>query len=362
MNYRLAIILPEITLPAAAGTYTIPIRLREPISRIAIKYNVTKSMEKMTNHPAADITKIELVDGSDVLHSTSGFENQALCLFDRRTPTMNEGVSLINCPQDSTYGIDFGRWLYDTELAFVTDRFLMPQLKITYDSLLSDTGGTLPKLAVWAYVFDEKVPSPVGFLMSKEHHKEACPANLAWKYVELPLDYPYRRIMIRAFLKAKSPEYQLVHVKIDEDNDHRIPFDVDVADYIEFSMARWEQIHEPLHVCVVDSTHVDYYYTPAQWQNAVMGVSTDIARHIAQRVAANAGVAELAATNTTTLAGSVEGYCPNHCFDFEVGDPKDLNDWFDVTRVGDLRMSVQGGPAGITGEYSVVLQQLRHYR
>jgi len=361
MNYRLATILPEITLPAVAATYTIPIRLKEPISRISIKYNVKKSKEEMDNHPAADITKIELVDGSDVLHSTSGFENQSLCLFDRRTPTMNEGVSLINCDQQSTYGIDFGRWLFDTELAFVTQNFLMPQLKITYNSQTSDTGGTIPKLAVYAYVFDEKVPSPRGFLMSKEHHKEACPAANAWKYVELPLDYPYRRIMMRAFLKSYPPYYQLIHVKIDEDNDHRIPFDVNVEDYIQFTMARWEQIHEPLHVAVATTVHADYYFTPAQWENAVMGVSTDIARHIAQRMARNAGVTELAATNMTTLAGSVEGYCPNHCIDFEVGDVNDIDDWYDVTKVGDLRMSVQGGPAGIDGEYSVVIQQLRHY-
>jgi len=362
MNYRLATILPEITLPAAAGTYTIPIRVAEPISRLAIKFAVKKSFECMTNHPAADITKIELVDGSDVLHSTSGFENQALCMFDRRQPTMNEGVSLINVDQDSVYGIDFGRYLFDKELAFVTDKFLMPQLKITYNSLISDTGGTEPRMSVLAYVFDEKVPSPVGFLMSKEHHKEACPANLAWKYVELPLDYPYRRIMVRAFLKAYPPYHSISHVKIDEDNERRIPFNVNVEDYCEYSRARWEEVDEPFHVAVVGDTPAEYYYTPANYFNSVQGVSTDIARHIASNLARNAGVVPLWATNMTTLQGAVKGYCPNHCFDFECGDVADLDDWWDVTRVGDLRMSVQGGGAGIAGEYSVVIQQLRYYK
>lgn len=362
MNHRLATILPEITLPAAAGTYTIPIRVKEPISRIALKFNVTKSLNCMTNHPAADITKIELVDGSDVLHATSGFENQALCMFDRKQPSMNEGVHLINVPQDSMYGIDFGRFLFDPELAFLTDKFLMPQLKITYNSLISDTGATLPMLAVWAYVFDEKAINPRGFLMSKEHHNEACPANLAWKYVELPLDYPYRRIMLRAFLKAYPPEHSIRHVKIDEDNDHRIPFDINTEDYVELSMARWEQVNEPFHVCVVDATPAEYYFTPSNYFNTVAGVSTDIARHIASNLARTGGVVPLWATNTTTLLGSTMGYCPHHCLDFECGDVMNPDDFFDVTRVGDLRMSVQGGGAGIAGAYQVVIQQLRNYR
>jgi len=215
-------------------------------------------------------------------------------------------------------------------------------------------------LAVWAYVFDQKTISPRGFLMSKEHHNEACPANLAWKYVELPLDYPYRRIMVRSFLVQYPPEHSIRHVKIDEDNDRRIPFDVNVEDYIELSMARWEQVHEPFHISVTGDEQ-NYYFTPSNYFNAVMGVSTDIARHIAANRARTGGRVQLAATNTTTLLGSVEGYCPNHCFDFECGDVQNPDDFFDVTKVGDLRMSVQGGAAGIAGAYQVVIQQLRHY-
>lgn len=361
MNYRMATILPEITLPAAAATYTVPIRLEEPISRIAFKFNVKKSKNTMDNHPAADITRIELVDGSDVLHATTGFENQALCLFDRRTPTLNPGVSLINVEQHSVYGIDFGRWLFDPELAFVTKNFQMPQLKITYNSIVSDTGGTIPKLLIWAYVFDEKVISPRGFLMSKEHHAEAAPALNAYKYVDLPLDFPYRRIMVRAFYEAWPPDYTIKHVKIDEDNERRIPWNLDTLDYCQLSMARWEQIHEPFHISVTGDEQ-GYYFTPSDHFNFVGGIQTSIARHIAANLARTGGHVHLQATDTTTLLGSVMGYCPNHCFDFECGDPKDIEDWWDVKKmVGDLRLRLQGGTAGINGEYQVVIQQLRSY-
>jgi len=362
MNYRLATLLPEEALsPTAAGTKLIPIRLREPISRIALKFNVTKSLQAMTDHPAADITKIELVDGSDVLHATTGFENQALCIFDRKVPSMLEGVSLINVPQDSMYGIDFGRWLFDPELAFDPTKFSMPQLKVTYNSLLSDTGATLPKLQALAYVFDEKPVSPIGFLMSKEHHSENAPASAtAYKYVELPLDYPYRRIMVRAFLVNYPPEHTISAVKIDEDNEKRIPFDVDVEDYCELSRARWQQVVDHMHVNPAIATQY-YFVTPSNYFATIAGLCTSPTAHYNVALGRTGGRVSITSDETTTILGEAMGWCPNHCFDFECGDPNDIADWYDVTRVGNLRLKLAGGGAGITGTYQVVIQQLRRY-
>jgi len=362
MKYRLATLLPEEALtPVAAGTKLIPIRLSEPISRIVLKYNVTKSLQAMTDHPAADITKIELVDGSDVLHATSGFENQALCIFDRRVPTMQEGVSLINVPQDCMFGIDFGRWLYDPELAFDPKRFNMPQLKITYNSLLSDTGGTVPKLQAFAYVFDEKVISPTGFLMSKEHHSENAPAAAtAYKYVDLPVDFPYRRIMIRAFLVNYPPEHTISKVRIDEDNERRIPFDVDVEDYCERQRGRWIEVSDHMHINPGIATQY-YFVTPSNYFAAIQGLCTSPTAHYNVALGRTGGRVSITSDEITTILGEAMGWCPNHCFDFECGNPNDIDDWWDVTKVGDLRLRVAGGGAGITGTYQVVIQQLRKY-
>lgn len=362
MNYRLATLLPEEALsPTAAGTKLIPIRMKEPISRIEIKYAVTKSLQAMTDHPAADITKIELVDGSDVLHSMTGFENQALCIFDRKVPSMLEGVSLINIPQDSMYGIDFGRWLHDPLLAFEPSRFNMPQLKITYNSLLSDTGGTVPSLQVMAHVFDEKVISPMGFLMSKEHHSENAPASAtAHKYVELPTDYPYRRIMVRAFLVNYPPEHTISHVKIDEDNDKRTPWDVDIEDYCERSRARWQQVVDHMHINPAIASQY-YFITPSNYFAVIAGLCTSPTAHYNVALGRTGGRLYLTSDEITTILGEAMGWCPNHCFDFECGDPKDIDDWYDVTKVGDLRLRVSGGGAGASGTYQVVIQQLRRY-
>ena len=58
--------------------------------------------------------------------------------------------------------------------------------------------------------------------------------------------------------------------------------------------------------------------------------------------------------------GWVHGYLPHHCFDFVFGDPNDLDDLYDVTKLGHLNLRLEAGDGGgTTGE--VAIQQLRRY-
>lgn len=359
MNYRYATIIKDQAL-GVSGTETISIKIQQPISRLDLMFSVTKSLNDMQAHPAADILKIELVDGSDVLHGLSGYENQALCIFDRRVPTMLPGVHLINNTQRSLYGIDFGRFLYDPELAFDPTKFLMPQLKITYNSRLSDTGATSPLLTVMAHVFDEKVISPIGFLMSKEHHSEAAPALDSYKYVDLPTDFSYRRLLLRAYEENEAVNANIKGVRLDEDNEKRILWDILTNDYINLQIGHWEQVREPFHVAFLVADD-NYYFTPSTYFNSVGGEVTALAHPVKVSPAKTAGRVSIEATAITTMLGQVMGYCPNHCIDFEFGDPKDIADWYDVGRVGSLRLRVQGGATGTSAEFQVVIQQLRRY-
>lgn len=155
MNYRTATIQSPTDL-GPSGTQTIDINVKDVISRLIITFSRTKSKHSMDAEPWRDITKIELVDGSDVLHSMNGGENQALCMYDRRAPCMNHGQHLSACSEYDVFGIDFGRYLYDPSLAFDPKRFANPQLKISWNEAISDTGVTANALAVYAECFDEK--------------------------------------------------------------------------------------------------------------------------------------------------------------------------------------------------------------
>jgi len=57
---------------------------------------------------------------------------------------------------------------------------------------------------------------------------------------------------------------------------------------------------------------------------------------------------------------TITGWMPNHCVEFPFGDPQDIDDWYDVTRVGSLRLRLHAGDTDLT-DCGVVLQQLRRY-
>ena len=81
MNYRIASMLASesATVPA---TKTIDIDLNKPISRITIQMKGTNSTSVPTAHPAKMLTKIELVDGSNVLYSLNGLQAQAINFYE----------------------------------------------------------------------------------------------------------------------------------------------------------------------------------------------------------------------------------------------------------------------------------------
>lgn len=360
MKFRMSRILPSMTLPAAAGTYTIDLNVAEPISRIDLRYKVKKILGHMTAHPAADIIKIELVDGSDVLFALSGYECQALCIYDRKVPTMVHGQHLGALSEESTYGIDFGRFLWDPELAFVPSRFRNPQLNITYNSLLCDTGATIPTLEVFAHIFDEKVVNPVGFLMSKEHYKSACPDEDDFKYVGLPTDFPIRQLLVRGFDTGHEVWDSVKAVRLDEENEKRVPFDWDTEEYHRLMKGAWPLVLEQF---IINPQTADdtYYITPSAFYNAVSGSTNIVALPLTTLAYNTGGVVHAIDCATANVSGMVMGYLPNHTIQFPFGMQENLEDWYEVQKLGSARLRIKGGSSGTTGAFQVVLQQLRHY-
>lgn len=358
MNYRVATILAEDTWEDA-GTKTIDVNIKDIISRIIIGVRENTGGEKMAAQMAANITKVELIDGSDVLHSLNGLENQAVCIYDRRIHTMNHPAVTGGSSMYCTLGIDFGRYLFDPELAFDPTKFRNPQLKITYDVDVVRSVATSLLVEIWAECFDEKVVSPVGFLVSKELHSRTPPASGYW-YVDLPTDLMMRKLFIRGFRAKFEPWYQVIEAKLSEDNDKRIPFDWDLEDYHRVKKGEWLPVIEGLvgYAGIGDAyekfvTPTDYYMSMAFTPNDNLTPYT--------LYPAKGGYLFFQCSGGALLMGSVYGWLPNHCFEFPFGDPKDLADWYDVTRVGSLRLRLKAGAGEANGTVGVITQQLRRY-
>lgn len=359
MKYRTTKLLAEKSL-SGSGTHTIDLLVDQPISRIIIAWRVSLSGDGMDSYAHKDITKIELVDGSDVLHSLNGGQNQALCIYDRKVPTMNHGQYVANNSAYTTFGIDFGRFLHDPVLALDPTRFRNLQLKISYNVAVMDTGNSTGYLEVWAELFDEKVISPVGFLMAKEHYSWSLTAAGAYEYIDLPTDYPLRKMLIQGYASGVEPWYQVIEARLDEDNEKRIPFDWDLEDYYRVMKGIWTPV-EDVFYGVGDVAMTYYFYlTPTDYFTAPLLTHIGEGQFSSVQAIAPGGKLRLYCDSTSNAIGCVRGYLPNHCFEFAFGDPKDIEDWYDVTKLGSLRLRLKSGTA-TSGDVATVLQQLRRY-
>lgn len=363
MNYRRATVLAEKEF-TAAGTETIPIKIKKPISRIDIAWRVTKGAtnNQMFAQAAADITKIELVDGSDVLFSLSGYEAQALCIYDRKVATMNYGQHIAGSYEFSTYGIDFGRKLWDKLLALDPTRFTNLVLNITHNYRVADTAGQAGYLEVMAHVFDEKVISPQGFLSAKEHYSFTPGADGAYAYIALPTDRILRQLLVRGFEIAYDPHETIQGLKLDEDNDARIPFDMDLEDYSRYCKGVMTPVQEQCVGYIHSGTDHIFYVTPTDMCCVEAGVGIDNnVSPIYVTAYPRGGKVDARCGQACMFVAMVTGWLPNHCWSIPFGDQQDLEDWYDTTKVGDLRLRLESGERGDSGACQVVIQQLRSY-
>lgn len=363
MNYRIATLKATEGL-TEDGTKVFNINIRDTISRIAISWRETLiQTQQMEAQPAAGVTKLEIVDGSEVLHSLSGLENQALCLYDRKNNTMNDGTFIANMPCTALLGIDFGRKLWDRELAFDPTKFINPQLKITYAISGASGTSTTTNIEAWAYCFDEKVVSPIGFLMAKEHYSYTPSSEDSVEEIMLPTDYPFRKMLIRGYHATREPSHVLKTIRLDEDNDKRVIFNLDTDDFQMLLKGDYPIIAD-LQTGYSHSGEDAFnrYCTPTEFATFYAGSQNTEGGQVWLRTAhVKGGFIDVNATLSSMVAGLAAGWLPNHCFCFPFGDQDDIDDWFDVTKVGKLRLRLIAEDVGSEGNAQVILQQLRRY-
>jgi len=359
MNYRLAKILARKHYDADA-VEPIDINIQDPISQIAVVYEVLGvGGVDLLAHRAAHITKIELIDGSDVLYSLSGVEAQAVDFYHNKREPANRLTYLNTDYAYEVYNLNFGRFLYDPLLAWNPKKFTNPQLKITIDLDASEAGTLSGYLTVMAHAFDEKMITPSGFLM----HKEIKSWNLAdggHEYTDLPTDFPYRKLFLRAQRYDEKPEVQVDNIKLSEDNDKRIPVDASTSEVMRAIQSQTPPYRENLLYPGYDTARAIYVtptsralYSATAWHALLHEVTSALSFGDGGRIY---HIDERSGPNVQCVG---EGYLPHGVFEIPFGIQNDIDDWYDVTKVGSLKADIIGGEA--TGTAELMLQQYRTY-
>ena len=362
MNYRAATILAREAVSSDL-TKVIDLNLADPVTQIHVVYESTGASSGSPDGPAAKcVTKIELVDGSDVLFSLSGQEAQAVDFYHRRVEPGNVPIYLNATNAEMIYNLNFGRFLNDPEFAFDPRKFTNPQLKITIDRNAGGMTSTAGFLTVLAHIFDQKIVNPTGMLMHKEV-KDYSMGSASHEYTDLPTDFPYRKLFVAAQTYGTGPEYLINTLKLSEDNDRKIPINLTMFEILRMITALTPPYRERL-IVSGGASGLYFYCTPCYWP----------------RVAISQWEGSNNAKTATVFGGdggrgnyylegvgnnydiNVEGWAPHGAIELPFGLQDDPEDWFDPSGIGSLRLdilSVSGRSS--SDKVQVFLQQLRRY-
>lgn len=362
MNYRLATIFAEKTYTADA-TEIIDLNVIDPISEFIIRFRPKTGTEAASDgHPIKSLSKVELVDGSDVLLSLTGQELQALDWYNHYTVRTNIIWYLATTEQELALHISFGRHLYDPILALDPTKFTNLQLKVTIDLDAGGFNNTQVIMSIFAHLFDEKSITPEGFLMSKEIKDYALGAG-THEYTDLPTDHTFRKLLMRIQKDGTGPEYCFDELKLSEDNDKRIPFNHGIEEILHAITAHSKPYREWL-ICTALAAGRYFHITPGYWPGLSAQVwsnsisATDIAVYEGDGgrilVTQNPAVRNMMVT--------VQGWCPHSTIEIPFGIQTDIADWYDVTKIGTLRLDLKSASGMSSSETcQIFIQQLRKY-
>jgi len=358
MNYRNSKLLSAVDV-GASGTKVIDLNTPDIISRLTIEFSATcPSSITITDVAAANITKIEIVDGSNVLFSLTGMQTHALDFFDTGRQYICGGSYVASWGLVAYLTINFGRWLFDPMLALDLKKFTNPQLKITFDEDVAVTSTVVNAMTVSADIFDEKEVAPVGFLMNKDIFSYT-PVAGATEEIDLPTDYAYRKLMIQMRVPDLWFGAIISNLKLTEDNDRRIPFALDSGDLEHWVGEKYGVYRDGIIADLDTGTGVDIFHAPTQ------GVKLRGDFYCDSDVLDNLPFGYRNKYKTTTMTGytimDIAGTMPHGCLCIPFGDQNDIADWYEVAAKS-LKLKLKaGGSIGSSEEYFILSQQYRPY-
>jgi hypothetical protein len=295
------------------------------------------------------ISKIEVLDGSNVLFSCSGLETMAFNCFDNGFMPYQDiscGASVVTTEE---LILDFGRFHGDREYYLNTNMFKNPMLRITGAFAVSATVGIATGtgiLSVIARSIEDGAMPYKGFIMRKEIFSWTSAAS-GDQPIILPLDYPFMGIMVAALKTTIVPDTILTNFKLSRNFDQYIDFNITGRDSFARNIEEqgyFRQRFRPL----VDTAFTflgDLYFQSGAFLTkpgaTAKGLTTAVTAESVTGFSTTGGTAD-------AVEAELEGGAPGASvyFPFYVVDPgaqADASDFLNPSGLGDLRLIATQG-------------------
>lgn len=342
-----------------AGTKTIDLNISNPITQIVVAFKGNNSSNTPTAHGAKMISKIEITDGSDIIYSMSGLEAQAMNYYHNGVLPQAINDYRVNVSNIQVFALDFGRWLWDREIALDPKRFNNLQIKITHDKSLGGSAPDAGVLGVFAHVFNPNMANPIGFLMTKELFAYS-PVSSALETINMPADLPYRKIVIQSIASGKQPFEQFNRITLSIDNDRVVLINnMQTSDLHKFI-----KIAEPIHETIIGvgtGSLVDHF-TSISFNGAISinAVGTALATVTTEQFFG--GAVAIAVDTTEEFQAILSGFSPHGSLVIPFGRQNKMEDWLDVSDISKLILKITAGSSVLGSSTTEITgQQFRKY-
>jgi hypothetical protein len=303
------------------------------------------------------VSKLEVVDGSDVLHSLSFRQEQARDYYlTGRLPFQQLSSKAAGVVIEEA-DIYFGRFPGDRDYYLDTSRFTNAQLSLSSALTISGTAGFATGtgyLTVILKLIEDGAPPCQGFILSKEAENYTTVGS-GTKSTDLPVDYDYQSLMFGALKTTIEPDVDITNWKLSINNDSFIPFDLSATQILQGIIKQYPRAGQRLNY--VNDTSVtwlsDIYGRTSAW----VGPAGATGKGIVTTVTGEQVVVAMTTGDTGSAYINVRGYAPHSFLEYRFGDGVLVEDYLKVAGVNSLRLKATDSASG--GAYTVVTNQLR---
>jgi hypothetical protein len=348
---------------ADSGSWTFGLSAFDKIQHIRIRLSATNGATSNTVGKLLSwVTKIEVVDGANVLASLSGLEWMAAdCFCNGCMPYRDDHGGAGVVITDEVLVL-FGRFFGDREYYLDTSRYANPLLRITFAFTVSATAGVATgteAVSIIATTIEDGALPYKGFIMRKEIVSFTSAAS-GDQPVILPTDYPYMGLYVSALKTTVSPDTIITNFKLTRNLDQFIDFSLAGAD----AFAKNAETFGPF----------EHKFNPlvgaaATWLSDLYFQTSGI---VTKGGATAKGQVTVVSAESATWAGTggetadLEQLCVRGCapaatayFPFHFGDPYIMpqpDDFLNPTGLGDLRLILTQGV--VSAACTVVVEQV----